>query len=130
MPDIEAARLILAAARRDMQALENMGDPQIFPTEIFGFHAQQVVEKALKAWLAILDRESPRTHNIRQLLILLEQADINTEPFWNFVELTAFAVQLRYEAYEDLDEDINRPELLTAIKQLISRVENLLSATS
>jgi HEPN domain-containing protein len=52
MSDINTAKLILSAARRDMQALENMFDAKAFPSEIFGFHAQQAVEKALKAWLA------------------------------------------------------------------------------
>ena len=47
MPDIEVARAIMAAARRDLQALENMLDPLAFPGEIFGFHAQQAAEKAL-----------------------------------------------------------------------------------
>jgi predicted nucleic acid-binding protein len=65
MPDTEGARLIISAARRDLQALENMLDSHSFPSEIFGFHAQQAVEKALKAWLVLLDQECPRTHNIR-----------------------------------------------------------------
>lgn len=49
MPDTEAARLILAVAHRDLQALTNMLDAEAFPAEIFGFHAQQAVEKTLKA---------------------------------------------------------------------------------
>ena len=128
MPDTEGARLIISAARRDLQALENMLDSDGFPTEIFGFHAQQAVEKALKAWLALLDLECPRTHNIRQLVVLLENHGVDSEPLWKFVELTAFAVQFRYEAYEDLDEALDRPELIDNISQLVSQVENLLQS--
>ena len=126
MPDIEASRLIFAAALRDFQALQNMFDPQMFPEEIFGFHAQQTVEKALKAWLALLDRDFPRTHSIRQLLILLEDAGIDIDPFWDFVDLTAFAVQFRYDAYETLDAALARIPLTAKIGNLIQRVEGLL----
>jgi HEPN domain-containing protein len=107
MPDTETARLIVSAAKRDLQVLENMLDPSTFPGEIFGFHAQQAVEKALKGWLVMLNHEYPRTHNIRQLLLLLENAGVNVESLWKFVDLTAFAVQFRYEAYEDLDEEMD-----------------------
>ncbi|HKK01640.1 MAG TPA: hypothetical protein VJ955_05690 [Desulfuromonadales bacterium] len=47
MPDIESARSYLAAARRDAQALAHMFDEQAFPLEIFGFHAQQAIEKVI-----------------------------------------------------------------------------------
>lgn len=126
MPDTKVARLILSAARRDLQALNNMLDDQAFPAEIFGFHAQQTVEKALKAWLALLDQEPPRTHNIRQLVVFLENAGVNEGYLWDFIELTAFAVQFRYEAYEDLNETLNRPDLLKKVSQLCDQVERLL----
>ena len=129
MPDTEAARMLVSAARRDLQALENMLDAQAFPGEIFGFHAQQAAEKTLKAWLILLDQEYPLKHNIRQLVLLLEKAGINIEPLWKFVELNAFAVQFRYEAYEDLDETLNRPELLGDIRELVSKVQHLLQSS-
>jgi HEPN domain-containing protein len=126
MPDIETAQMYLSAARRDLQALENMLSPTAFPSEIFGFHAQQAVEKALKAWLAIRDRESPRTHNIRHLIVLLEATGIEEETLWDFIDLTAFAVQFRYEMFETLDEKLNRPQRLSDIQSLVSRIEALL----
>jgi HEPN domain-containing protein len=49
MNDLEHAREILEVARRDLRALRAMNDAESFPDEIFGFHAQQAVEKALKA---------------------------------------------------------------------------------
>lgn len=50
--DIEHARALLEMAKRDHRALSRMLDRQDFAEEIFGFHAQQVVEEALKAWIA------------------------------------------------------------------------------
>ncbi|WP_305044543.1 HEPN domain-containing protein [Geoalkalibacter sp.] len=127
MSDNEISGLLLAAARRDLLALGNMCDSQAFPGEIFGFHAQQSVEKALKAWLAWLGKECPRTHNIRHLLLLLEETGIPVDSLWGFVELTAFAVQFRYEAYEVLDEPLDRSKLLAEIHDLVAQVSAVLA---
>ncbi len=45
MRDLDTAGNMLAAAQRDLQALRNMENPEDFSAEIFGFHAQQAVEK-------------------------------------------------------------------------------------
>ena len=66
MSDQEHAEEILEASRRDLRALRGMGDVEAFSDEIFGFHAQQAVEKALKAWLAFLGQRFPKTHDLKQ----------------------------------------------------------------
>jgi HEPN domain-containing protein len=68
MVNYEEAYLLLTAASRDLRALQGMTDPGVFADEIFGFHAQQAAEKALKAWLSALDVEYPRTHDLTMLL--------------------------------------------------------------
>lgn len=93
---------------------------------MFGFHAQQAVGKALKGWLALADRELPRSHSIRHLIVLLEQAGVETDELWDFVALTAFAVQFRYEAFEAMNEPLDRPALLARVLALIERVERLI----
>jgi len=50
-----------------------MIDNPLFADEIFGFHARQAMEKALKAWLASLSRDFPLTHDSSWLLGLLEE---------------------------------------------------------
>jgi HEPN domain-containing protein len=55
MPDFEHARLMLRLAREDLTAMEVLETSQRISPCIFGFHAQQAVEKALKAWLSLLD---------------------------------------------------------------------------
>jgi HEPN domain-containing protein len=49
MNGVEHAREMLTLAQRDFKALQVMLDVETFADEIFGFHAQQAVEKALKA---------------------------------------------------------------------------------
>ncbi|NIR50348.1 HEPN domain-containing protein [candidate division KSB1 bacterium] len=38
---------------------------KMFDDEIFGFHAQQAVEKVVKAWPNLLGIVYPRTHDFR-----------------------------------------------------------------
>jgi hypothetical protein len=67
MSDREQAHHLLAMPQKDYMALCGMKDDEIFATEIFGFHVQQAVEKALKAWLCLLGLAFPRTHDLDQL---------------------------------------------------------------
>lgn len=62
MSDREHAYMLLGLARRDLTALGGMLDVNTFADEIFGFHAQQAVEKALKAWLSLIEIEYPSIH--------------------------------------------------------------------
>ncbi len=61
------------------------------------FHAQQAVEKMLKARLAAMRRDIPRTHDLAQLLDAL----LDAEPLWDawrpaLDELVSYAVEFRY----------------------------------
>jgi HEPN domain-containing protein len=104
MSDLDHARLMLNMAGKDLKALQNMLDMNAFANEIFGFHAQQAVEKALKAWLSLVDVDYPRTHDLEALLALLgSSGDTVPEQFYALIDLTDFAVQLRYASFEDVD---------------------------
>jgi hypothetical protein len=46
--DRDHALLLLELAGKDHKALANMRDEDVFEEEIFGFHAQQAIEKTLK----------------------------------------------------------------------------------
>lgn len=48
-PDFRQSQAFIRVAQRDMMALTGMQDKEMFADEIFGFHAQQVIEKSLKA---------------------------------------------------------------------------------
>ncbi|RKU39255.1 DNA-binding protein [Candidatus Poribacteria bacterium] len=61
------------------------------------FHAQQCIEKYLKAWLQEANIPAPRTHNLEDLLMLI----VTTLPAWphwqsDFKVITAYAVDPRY----------------------------------
>ena len=73
MSALEHARGLLVMARKDFDALCGMVDNPLFAEEIFGFHAQQAIEKSLKAWLAAWSLTYPMTHDLSRLLDLLEE---------------------------------------------------------
>ncbi|MBF0136811.1 MAG: HEPN domain-containing protein [Magnetococcus sp. DMHC-1] len=125
MPDLETTRGMLAAARRDLLAISNMLDTERFPDEIFGFLAQQAIEKSLKAWLAFCDQEVPKTHNLRLLLVLLARTGENLTREWELIDLTAFAVQFRYESFTVDHTPLARTPILNQITALFQRVEDI-----
>jgi hypothetical protein len=99
MRDLEHARLMLRLARDDLAAMEVMEPSAKIAPGIFGFHAQQAVEKALKAWLSLLGVEYPRTHVLYDLFSLLDSHGAATaRRFRHLQTLTPFGVQFRYEA--------------------------------
>lgn len=117
--------MYLRMARRDLKALEGMLQGEPFADEIFGFHAQQATEKALKAWLCSVGREAPRTHDLQELTDLLREAQQNVPAvFSGLVDLTDFAVTFRYAEME-LDADLPRLEMVRVIADLVRHVEEL-----
>jgi len=128
MPNRAEIELLLTMARKDLKALSGMTDADIFAEEIFGFHAQQAIEKALKAWLAWLDVEYPRTHDLSLLLSLLQAREADVAPFGELIEYTPYAVQLRYEAFDALAEPLDRLETIRRVCQVVEHVCALCAA--
>lgn len=128
MKDPKNAKKMFTLAAKDFKALQNMENEALFDVEIFGFHAQQTVEKLLKAWLSSLGIKYERTHDLQNLFSLLR--DNNQIVPANFEELdylTDFAVNFRYDSFGSFDANINRKELIEKIKQLINLVQKIIS---
>lgn len=122
----EALR-IFAMARKDFQALQAMEDATAFADEIVGFHAQQAIEKALKAWISALGGEYPRTHDLGRMLHALEALDADARHFRDLASYSSFGVQFRYETFGDLDEEpLNRIKVVQDVAALFQKVEALL----
>jgi len=125
MSPADAPRELLALAEKDYKAaliLAHADEPQ---ADAAGFHLQQAVEKALKAWLAGKGVDYPRTHDLSPLLGLLEDEGERIEPFWDLLELNPFAVQFRYELAGEAFP--NFEELAELTQQLLSRVQSILT---
>ena len=91
MSPAEDALLLLAIVRRHLRSLRLTLDPA-YPDEDWGFTAQQAVEKLLKAWIVLADRQPPRVHDLEDLAAL---AGEEVDPL--LLDLQVFAVEARYE---------------------------------
>lgn len=127
MTDIKQAHAMLRMAQRDMAALKGMLDAIVFADEIFGFHAQQAIEKSLKAWMCALGLTYPFTHHINRLLVLLRDAGADIEAFWWADEFTIFAHQARYEeGHLESDVPLDRVSLLESVGGLLRHVDTII----
>lgn len=103
----EAARRLLARARDDQYILASVASDADAPSWPLGFHAQQAVEKALKAVLAAHGVQYPLTHNIAMLLARIIKLGVEAPPEADALPgLTPFGVTLRYD-------DVGEPGELT-----------------
>lgn len=124
----DEAQQLPAAASRDFQALQGMTDASVFADEIFGFHAQQAVEKALKAWLALLGVECPRTHDLSLLLNRLRGRRQNVDHLYDVIELNPYAVQYRYGAFEEIGQTLHRKVTVARVADVLRTVKAMTGA--
>lgn len=122
----ELARQLLQTAKSDLKAPDHMLNPEAFDDGVVGFHAQQAVEKALKAWINILGQTHPFTHDLSLLLHILEEKGVAVDDYWDFLDLSSYAVRFRYETFTEGEEPLERAQLVKDVRCLIEKVENLL----
>jgi HEPN domain-containing protein len=128
MQDLKNAIKMFNMAEKDFKALKNMIDETIFDIEIFGFHAQQTVEKLLKSWLSTINIKYERTHDL-QILFSLLKANGQHIPYEleNLENLTDFSVNFRYDVFDNVDASLDRQQVIDKIKQLRDLVNNLIT---
>jgi HEPN domain-containing protein len=120
-PELEPGQLAALLARKateDAVALREFeGNPEIADS-ILGFHAQQAIEKWLKAVLADNSVAFEYTHDLRRLIELLETTGI-TFPLdtREVVMFTEFAVPLRYEDLLDA-EPLDRSAAIALVSEV------------
>lgn len=107
----EQIKEILDKAEKDMVAVEELMKSQRVSSDIIGFHVQQAIEKLLKVLLAANGIQYRKTHDIRELIDLLEDNGIKVpQTLSDLDEFTPYAIEYRYEdmSYEMEEIDINR----------------------
>ncbi len=124
MKQRELVRLLLHKAAQDEAAMAHLMPDANLDDELVGFHAQQAVEKSLKAWLAHLGIDYPRVHSLETLVELLNAhghelpagiADVS--------DLTPFATVFRYEEMP-YSTSFDRAEALRLAQRIRSHVES------
>lgn len=125
---LEQARKMLHVAGKDIKALHALLDPAIADDEIFGFHAQQAVEKLLKSWIAGIGGSYDKTHDLRILLLALRELGCDITPFKGLTDLNVYAIWFRYEPMEEPTRTIKRPDMLERVLSVYNHVQKVLDA--
>ncbi len=124
----ELWRVLLDKARQDEYVLEHLVGLPDSPDEVLGFHLQQAAEKLLKAALSRLGTSYRRTHNLSELMVLLEDtgSPLPAE-LVRLEELTPYATDWRYDLLPSEGTDaLERVDLLALVRRLRSWVEDSL----
>ncbi len=128
MSETNKKYVLIKKAKNDLQALYGMLDSDVFTEEIFGFHAQQAVEKALKAWINHLGFEHPKIHDIRELLRILRNYGANVDLFLDLMELNIFAIQFRYEVFTEFETPLEREAIIEEVRPVLEHVDSLIGS--
>lgn len=118
-PDREQAELLLRKADEDRVVLEALAENHDVVDAALGFHAQQAVEKALKAVLAARSDEFPWTHDLQLLLRRLDTAGVEVPSIVHDARrLTPWAVEFRYG--ETIDDVLDREATVSLIGDVLA----------
>jgi HEPN domain-containing protein len=120
-----AARFV-RKARSDEIALDKLADDPDVPDDLIGFHAQQALEKLLKAALANVGIAPPRIHDLGELLTLLGDAGLSPPVSVSDARaLVPWAVDFRYD--DVLEERLDRDASRGAVEKMRAWVDDLLA---
>jgi HEPN domain-containing protein len=109
--------VLVRKAESDEAILDRLLDDLDVPDDVLGFHAQQTIEKRLKAVLALHGVDFERTHSIGYLISLLDHHEIDVPDHREQLEeLTPWAAAGRYE--DDFDTALDR----AAVRKMVSLV--------
>jgi hypothetical protein len=97
MAEGSVALILLEAADQDLRACAAPAQTPSIGDAVVWFHAQQAVEKALKAVLSARGVAFRRTRDIAELLDLLADSGIEVPPHADWLDsLNPYAVEARY----------------------------------
>ena len=116
-------------AESDWVSIKRLQYPSLTPDvyEPICFHAQQCIEKYLKAWLQEANVPIPRTHDLNELLALI----VPSQPDWDawqidFSAFEPYAVDARYPGYLTTDEKVEHAvQVCTEVRAAIRTVLQL-----
>ncbi len=111
----ELARVLMRKAGGDEIVLVRLIEDDDVPDDVLGCHAQQAVEKMIKAVLGSNDVSYERTHSIAYLLTLLDSSKVpRPEQSDSLPDLTPWAAEFRYS--DPPEPALDRRETLSLVE--------------
>ena len=127
LPEIGTPADWLRYARSDL-ALARVPRPVDVLLDTLCFHAQQAVEKSLKAVLLSKEIRFPYTHDIARLITLVSAATIAwPEELDQAAELSEYAAESRYPGSKELVSEEDYHQALTIAEQVLAWAESVVS---
>jgi hypothetical protein len=120
------AQVLLIKASEDESALQATGNPDA----VLGFHAQQAVEKLMKALISSRSAEFELTHNLSRLATALQNlGEVLPATPVSLSDLNDFAVEYRYDLLFQHTAP-NVTDLLATVRQVREHVVARIAALS
>jgi HEPN domain-containing protein len=124
---LDLARVLLARAAEDETLIRKVSPDTDIADAIVGFHAQQAVEKLIKAVLAARGVAFMKSHALSYLIGLVEDNEIEAPNELTEADvLSPWAVEFRYEG--DEPPALDRSAALTLVGQVRTWAENEVKA--
>ena len=126
MDEPSVAKLLLDSSANDLRAIEVLATIPDIHDSVIGFHAQQAVEKSLKAVLARSGIAFRRTHDLAELLDAIADARLASPPHSDRLdELQPYAVDARYGLIQP--GQLDRPSTLAMTTEVVGWARALLN---
>lgn len=118
MAEPSLAMIRIGLAEQNVLAFRTLYDDPHVQDALIGFHAQQAIEKSLKAVLSHAGVAFRRPHDIAELLDLIADASLPKPPHADQLdELNPYAVEMRYGLIEP--SGLNRPYTLQLMENVV-----------
>jgi len=124
------ANQLLRAAEKDWRTVCQLADLNDSEDVVIGFHAQQMVEKLLKAVLVAAGRSYPLTHDLDRLIGLVAETGKDMTAYLDLGDLNPYAVELRYGLDDDQNSELDRSQLLDQCFQFRVAVQSWIADLS
>jgi len=109
-------------------ALAKQRKPKEAYWEDLCFEAEQAVEKAVKAVLRFRGIDFPKTHDIGELLTLLDQSGQKIpQGFWKADSLTEYAVETRYPGPAEPVTEKEHRQAVALAEKIVKWAEKIIS---
>jgi hypothetical protein len=122
------AKVLARKAGDDAKAMQLLAPNPEISDEIVGFHAQQALEKWLKAVMAMHGLEEARIHDLGRLLEILGAAGVDLPPAADRLDdLSIYAVPLRYADLLDA-EPLDREATVALVSDVGGWAQDMLDS--
>ena len=126
-PALEEALRLLRLAHRDAETFALLLPLPKASISALGFHAQQAIEKALKAICTLNQLEVRRTHDLAALADAISRVDASLPmTLEEFRTLNPFAVEFRYD--DEMQSRLSRQELAYMLSRVLEWADGKLAS--